>query len=191
MSDNELQPAPAIPAAPLLLNTQYVKEMSFRVPGAPGIYANMPERPHVAIALDVLVRPIPEAQPQPVFEVTLTIKCEATASGPDSQPERASSAIAYQMELGYAGIFTLAGVPQNAIEPVLLAECPRLLFPFARSMLAAIIREAGFPPVLLQPIDFIAFWQSKRQQAAQETAATAAAPVAAPAGSGTPNFSAG
>jgi preprotein translocase subunit SecB len=57
---------------------------------------------------------------------------------------------------------------------VLLAECPRLLFPFARSMLAAITREAGFPPVFLQPIDFIAFWQTKRQQNAQTAAAPAA-----------------
>lgn len=185
MSDNEpSQSAPAIPAAPLLLNTQYVKEMSFRVPGAPGIYANMPEQPQVTIALDVLVRPVPQGQPQPVFEVTLTIKCEATVSGPsDPQAERAASAIAYQMELGYAGIFTLASVPQNAIEPVLLAECPRLLFPFARSMLAGMIREAGFPPVLLQPIDFIAFWQSKRQQAAQAGSTVTAASAA------TPNFS--
>ena len=157
MSESEQQAG-----APLLLNTQYVKELAFKVPGAPGIYAQMPERPNVVIALDVLVRPIPEGQPQPVFEVTLTIKCEATVSTP--QEGAPPPAIAYQMEIGYAGIFTLANVPQSAIEPVLLAECPRLLFPFARSLLAATIREAGFPAVLLQPIDFIAFWQSKRQQ---------------------------
>ena len=165
MSETAQSPAEAITAGtPLLLNTQYVKEVSFRVPGAPALYANMPERPDVRVAIDVLVRPIPEGQPQPVFEVTLTIKCAATVSAPaDGTPP---PAIAYQAELGYAGIFTLLDVPQNAVEPVLLAECPRLLFPFARSLLASLIREAGFPPVLLQPIDFIAFWQSKRQQAA-------------------------
>ena len=166
MSDIVHQTGEHQAGAPLLLNTQYVKELSFKVPGAPGIYAKMPERPNVVIALDVLVRPIPEGNPQPVFEVTLTIKCEATVEAP--QEEGAPPpAIAYQMELGYAGIFTLANVPQSAIEPVLLAECPRLLFPFARSLLAATIREAGFPAVLLQPIDFIAFWQSKRQQLTQ------------------------
>lgn len=158
-------------APPLLVNTQYVKDFLFRVPGAPAIYANMPERPHVTLALDVLVRPIPDGQPQPVFEVTLTMKCEAMAAAP--QPEMPPPAVAYQIELGYAGIFTLANVPQNAIEPVLLAECPRLLFPFARSMLADITREAGFPPLLLQPFDFIAFWQTKRQQSAQAAAAPA------------------
>ena len=161
-----------VPAPPLLLNTQYIKELSFRVPGAPAIYANLPERPHVVLALDVLVRPIPEGVPQPIFEVTLTVKCEATVTAPEEGAP--PPAIAYQIELGYAGIFTLAQVPQSAIEPVLLAECPRLLFPFARSLLAAITREAGFAPVLLQPLDFVAFWQAKRQQSAE--AAQAAAP---------------
>ena len=176
MSEPQQQAAePSVPAPPLLLNTQYVKEFSFRVPGAPSIYANMPERPHVTMALDVLVRPIPEGQPQPIFEVTLTMKFEAAVTAP--QPGVLPPAIAYQIELGYAGIFTLVNVPQNAIEPVLLAECPRLLFPFARSMLADITREAGFPPLLLQPIDFIAFWQTKRQQNAQVATQVAASPA--------------
>ena len=175
MSDDAQRAATAqVPLPPILINTQYAKELSFRVPGAPGIYANMPERPHVTLALDVLVRPILDVQPQPVFEVTLTIKCEASVSAP--QEDAAPPVIAYQLELGYAGIFTLAHVPQNAIEPVLLAECPRLLFPFARRLLADITREAGFPPLLLQPIDFIAFWQNKRQQNVQvERAAEAPA----------------
>lgn len=170
MSDNQQQAAASqMPAPPLLINTQYVKEMSFRVPGAPGIYANMPERPHVILALDVLVRPIQEVQPQSLFEVTLTVKCEATVTAPhkDAAQDAAPPAMAYQLELGYAGIFNLAHVPQNAFEPVLLAECPRLLFPFARRLLADITREAGFAPLLLQPIDFIAFWQSKRRQNSQ------------------------
>ena len=163
MSDNQ-QHDVAASAPPLLLNTQYVKDVSFRVPGAPELYGNMPERPFVNVALDVLVRPVAQGQSPPVFEVTLTIKCEASVTAPeDAAPP---PAIAYQAELGYSGIFTLANVPQNAVEPVLLAECPRLLFPFARSLLAALVREAGFPPLLLQPIDFIAFWQSKRKQAA-------------------------
>jgi len=173
MSDNQQQTADTmIPAPPLLLNAQYIKDLSFRVPGAPGIYASMPERPHVNLALDVIVRPIAEGEQPPVFEVTLTLKCEALAAAP--QEGAPAPAVAYQIELGYAGIFTLANVPQNAIEPVLLAECPRLLFPFARSMLADITREAGFPPVLLQPVDFIAFWQTKRQQNAQLSARPAA-----------------
>lgn len=61
-----------------------------------------------------------------------------------------------QIKLGYADVFILTNVPQNALEPVLLAECPRLLFPFACSLLAEITHEARFALVLLQPIDFIA-----------------------------------
>ena len=64
----------------------------------------------------------------------------------------------------YAGVFTLNGLPDNAIEPVLLVECPRILFPFARNILAEITRDGGFPPVLLQPIDFVALWQSRNPQ---------------------------
>src|SRR5579875_1810395 len=73
-------------------------------------------------------------------------------------------------ELAYAGVFTLNGVPENSVEPVLLVECPRLLFPFARTILADVTREGGFAPVLLQPIDFVALWQSRRGQAAAQTA---------------------
>ena len=64
-------------------------------------------------------------------------------------------------------MFTLNGLPENAIEPVLLVECPRILFPFARNILADVTRDGGFPPVLLQPIDFVQLWQSRRAQQAQ------------------------
>jgi len=65
-------------------------------------------------------------------------------------------------ELAYCGVFTLSGVPENTVEPLLLVECPRLLFPYARNILADVTRDGGFPPVLLQPIDFVALWQSRR-----------------------------
>jgi preprotein translocase subunit SecB len=65
-------------------------------------------------------------------------------------------------ELVYAGVFTLSNLPENAVEPVLLVECPRILFPFARNILADITRDGGFPPVLLQPVDFVALWQARR-----------------------------
>ena len=76
-------------------------------------------------------------------------------------------------ELTYAGVFTLSGLPDNALEPVLLVECPRILFPFARNILSDVTRDGGFPPVLLQPIDFVALWQSRRAQAQQGTTAVA------------------
>jgi preprotein translocase subunit SecB len=66
-------------------------------------------------------------------------------------------------ELTYCGIFTIS-VPQEHLEPVLLVECPRLLFPFARNILADVTREGGFPPVMLNPIDFVQLWQNRRTQ---------------------------
>ena len=63
-------------------------------------------------------------------------------------------------------MFSLNGIPAESVEPILLVECPRLLFPFARNILSDITREGGFPPVLMQPIDFLALWQSRRPQAA-------------------------
>ena len=72
-------------------------------------------------------------------------------------------------ELAYAGVFTLAGLAEESIEPVLLVECPRLLFPYARNILADVTRDGGFPPVLLQPIDFVSLWQSRRAPGATAT----------------------
>jgi preprotein translocase subunit SecB len=161
---------PATP--PLVLSTQYVREMNFRVPGAPAIYAIPNLRPHITLGIDVQARQAEDNHP--TYEVTLLMSCTATTHAP--APDQDPPPVAFVVELAYSGIFMLQNVPADAIEPVLLAECPRLLFPFARAVLADITREAGFPPVMLQPFDFIAFWQNKR-------AATAAA-AGANSGSG-------
>jgi preprotein translocase subunit SecB len=162
---------PAQGQTPLLVNIQYVKDLSFEVPGAPLIYTTLKAAPRVDINLDVQVRRMQEGQP--VFEVTLAIRAEAhEQSGNGGSAEQAARV--FLAELAYAGIFTLNGVPENAVEPMLLVECPRILFPFARNILADVTRDGGFPPVLLQPIDFVALWQSRRAQAAAGGGATVA-----------------
>ena len=152
---------PAVP--PLVLSNQYVRDMVFRVPGAPGIYTVQNLRPHVTLSLDVQARRAQEGHP--VYEVALLLGCSATTHAPVENAE--PPATAFVVELAYCGIFTLQNVAQHVVEPMLFAECPRLLFPFARAVLADITREAGFPPVMLQPIDFVQFWQNKRAAAAQ------------------------
>jgi len=160
MSD---QPAPSSPipngngqaAPPLQLNIQYTRDLSFEVPGAPEIFVTMREQPRVDLALDVQARPVPGQAPN-VYEVTLQIRADA----------KVAETSCFIAELAYCGVFTL-NVPQEHVEPVLLVECPRLLFPFARNILADITRDGGFPPVLLAPIDFVALWQSRRAQAGQ------------------------
>ncbi len=85
---------------------------------------------------------------------------------PSDPAALAPTPVVFVAELTYAGVFTLNGMPENTIEPVLLVECPRILFPFARNILSDVTRDGGFPPVLLQPIDFVALWQARRNQAA-------------------------
>ena len=94
------------------------------------------------------------------------IRAEAHDTSAQANGQAAAPApTVFVAELTYAGVFTLTGLPDNAIEPVLLVECPRILFPFARNILSDVTRDGGFPPVLLQPIDFVALWQSRRAQA--------------------------
>lgn len=154
MSDLPLpQDANGNPAeGPLVLNIQYTKDLSFEVPGAPQIYATLREAPRVDLQLDVQARPVEEGGN--VYEVSLQIRADAEAQGQNC----------FIAELTYCGIFTI-NVPAEHLEPILLVECPRLLFPFARNILADVTREGGFPPVMLQPIDFVALWQQRREQA--------------------------
>ena len=156
-------PAGAAQTPPLVVNIQYVKDLSFEVPGAPAIFTQLKANPAVNINLDVQARRIQEDQN--AFEVSLVIRAEAheAPAAPGAAP--ASTSAIFVAELTYAGVFTLNNLPDNAVEPVLLVECPRILFPFARNILAEVTRDGGFPPVLLQPIDFVALWQSRRTTA--------------------------
>ncbi len=138
---------------PLVVNLQYIKDLSFEVPGGPETFATLKSQPQIQIDLDVQARRLPENN---TYEVALAVRVEAKA---ESKP-------VFITELAYCGIFTLTGIPDASIEPVLLVECPRLLFPFARNIIADITRESGFPPVMLQPIDFLSLWHSRRAQQA-------------------------
>lgn len=152
---------------PLTLNLQFIKDLSFEVPGAPGVFTALREPPRVDLQLDVQARQIGDPG---VFEVALQIRADARAPmGPAGQGQDEPQTC-FIAELLYCGIFTLDLAPEH-LEPVLLVECPRLLFPFARNILADVTRDGGFPPVLLAPIDFVALWQARRNQSA--TVATA------------------
>ena len=150
------------------IRTQYVKDLSFENPSAPSRPPEAERSPDITVNVQVGVRRLAEA----AFEVTLQITANA----------RHEEKPVFLVELTYAGVFTLVGIPQEALEPTLLVECPRLLFPFARRIVADVTRDGGFPPLLLGPIDFLALYRSGQAQAqAQAAGAQAAEAQATPA----------
>ena len=139
---------------PMVINGQYVKDLSFEVPGAPGIYGEMQgQNPNIPIHVDINANQVAEN----TFEVVLHLRVEARLE--DNKP-------VFIAELSYGGIFTLA-VPAEHVQPMLLIECPRLLFPFARNIIADLTRDGGFPPLMIQPIDFVQLFRSRMEAEAQ------------------------
>jgi len=160
MSD-KTEEQPAAPEAaelpPISINAQYIKDMSFEAPSTPGIFAKLQqEAPDVTINVDVNAHPVQEQ----FFEVQLHIRATC----------KVGEETAFISELVYGGLFTI-NVPQEHLQAILLIECPRLLFPFARNIVADASRDGGFPPLMLAPVDFVAMFQN--QVSAQETKADA------------------
>ena len=120
---------------------QYVKDLSFENPNAPGSL-QMQGQPKIEINVNVNAR----AGGQDMYEVELKIEASARV--------QEAGQLAFQVELLYAGLFRLVGAPQEALEPFLVVEAPRILFPFARRVIADAVRDGGFPPLMLEPIDF-------------------------------------
>ena len=81
--------------------------------------------------------------------------------------------IMFSFELAYAGVFRITNVPKENLHPLVMIECPRLLFPFAREIIATAVRDGGFPPLMLDPVDFVGLYRQnmERQMAAQQRAA--------------------
>lgn len=155
MTDTTIDPAPKTqpPATqPIQINAQYVKDLSFENPNAPASLRPQQQQPKVDVHVDVKATKLADN----VYEVTLTTTVNGT--GEDSQ--------LFLAELSYAGVFTLEGLPEEHLQPVLLVECPRLLFPFARNIVADVTRDGGFPPLLIQPVDFAQLYRQSQQDAA-------------------------
>ena len=134
------------PAAGLI--SQYVKDLSFENPNAPAIYQSQS-----APAIDVQFNIGAEQIGEEVHEVTLKIEVKADSEG----------TVAFIVDLTYSGLFGFRNVPADQIQPYLLAEGPRLLFPFARRVVADTIRDGGFPALLLEPIDFAQLYMQQQQ----------------------------
>ncbi|RAI03391.1 protein-export chaperone SecB [Acuticoccus sediminis] len=137
---------------------QYVKDLSFENPRAPASLQTRDANPKINIAVNVAAKPLAEND----FEVTLTLDAKA---GEEND-------IAFQTELQYAGVIRVAGMKPEHVQPFLLIEGPRLLFPFARQIVAEAVRNGGFPPLMIDPIDFVALYRRNLERAQQQHNAT-------------------
>jgi preprotein translocase subunit SecB len=126
---------------------QYVKDLSFESPGAPNSLRGRDKAPGIAINVNVNANPLSDKQ----FDVLLTLNAKASFE----------KDVLFNVELVYGGVFSIAGFPQEHMLPLLFIECPRLLFPFARQIIAEATRNGGFPPLMLDPIDFAQMFQQK------------------------------
>jgi preprotein translocase subunit SecB len=131
------------------LLSQYVKDFSFENPNAPAVY-QWQMQPNIDVQFNIGSQQLNED----IHEVSL--KIEITARG--------ESQTAFAVDLTYAGLFALRNIPQEQLQPFLLAEAPRLLFPFARRVVADAVRDGGFPPLMLDPIDFASLYMQRAAQ---------------------------
>ena len=141
---------------------QFVKDLSFE---NPGLFASQPgaSAPEIELGIDVKVEPGPPQEN--IFSVELRLSARA----------KRQESVVFICELVYAGVVQLQDARREDMEPMLLIECPRLLFPFARRIIADVTREGGHPPLMIDPIDFVGLYRQQRQRAEaqqQQAAAT-------------------
>lgn len=171
MSDTPQTPPPT--SVPITVLAQYVKDLSFENPKAPrSIIQSTSAPPKVNINVDVQVRDLADE----TYEVTLRLIADAVspeASSADAgtgDGSGASEETVFVAELSYAGLFRLGAVEDRTRRAILLIEAPRLMFPFAREVLASISRQGGFPPLLVNPIDFADLYKRQAASQASQTA---------------------
>lgn len=159
--DNQGAAAPQPANAPSMnLMGQYIRDLSFENPGAPATLLAGGGNPAFNVSIAVGVK----KQNEEIFAVELTLNAKANRE----------ETLLFNVELVYGGIFRLKNVPEAQLSPLLMVECPRLVFPFARQVLANVTQQGGFPPLMMEPVDFAAIYrQNLAKLAAQQGAAPA------------------
>ena len=145
------QPAPdaaAQAAAPLTVVHQYLKDFSFENPNAANGFQPLKEMPTGYIRVDVRVKPMTP----PDIEVSLFLAAEA----------KIGDTTIYVVESEYAGVFRIGRVPQEHMLPLIMIEAPRLLFPFSRHLIATAVQAGGFPPLYINPVDFVQLYRDRQ-----------------------------
>jgi preprotein translocase subunit SecB len=129
---------------------QYIKDFSFENPNAPRSLTPTQNQPAIQIQINVGVQQLAETD----YEVSLKLDGKAETAG----------SVLFAFDLTFAGVFRIQNVPQESMQPIIMIECPRLLFPFAREIVATSVRNGGFPPLLLDPVDFVSLYQQRMAQ---------------------------
>jgi len=155
-------PSEAAPPPQLNVLAQYTKDLSFENPNAPGSLAPQQQQPAINIQINVSANNIAENE----YEVTLSIEGKAENAGK----------LMFSFDLAYAGVFRIMNVPKENLHPLVMIECPRLLFPFAREIIATAVRDGGFPPLMLDPVDFVGLYRQNMERQAAAQAASGAKP---------------
>jgi preprotein translocase subunit SecB len=138
------------PQAPqLTVLAQYIKDFSFENPNAPQSLIQG-QQPQINIQINVTAKPLSDT------DIEVALKLDGRAQNGET--------LLFGFELDFAGVFRITNVPQESLNAVVLIECPRLLFPFAREIVATAVRNGGFPPLLLDPVDFVALYRQKMEQ---------------------------
>ena len=145
--DENLQPTNGPDGVPLMINGQYIKDLSFEAPNAPDVFSLIHnETPNIEVNIDVEAAPKGDS----LYEVELKVNAKAEVK----------DQLVYLCEVVYAGLFTV-NVPQEHVGPVLLIECPLIIFPFMRRIVADLTGDGGFAPLMLAPIDFASLYQQR------------------------------
>ncbi|HEY0918835.1 protein-export chaperone SecB [Devosia sp.] len=138
---------------------QYIRDLSFENPGAPASILAGAGQPTFSVNINVAVK----KQADDVYAVELALNAKADRD----------KAVLFNVELIFGGVFRVRNIPEDQLAPLLMVECPRLIFPFARQVLANVVQQGGFPPLMMEPVDFQALYiqnlralQAQRQQAA-------------------------
>ena len=137
--------------APLTVNAQFIKDLSFENPAPMKNIMENEERPSISIHIEAQAHNVKDR----TFEVALRIQVDA---------KRKEQQV-FLLDLEYAGVFTIGHeVPEEYLRPLLMIECPRILFPFARNIVATTSQEGGYPALLLTPVDFADLYQRQISQ---------------------------
>jgi preprotein translocase subunit SecB len=155
----EPQPQSAMPQLNVI--AQYTKDFSFENPNAPHALQQQGQAPAINIQINVTPKQLSATD----YEVELKLEGKAEAAG----------TLVFGFELVYAGVFRLQNIPQENLGAIVMIECPRLLFPFARELVAGAVISGGYPPLMLDPVDFVALYRQKMSEAAAQSAAPATA----------------